>query len=150
MAELLVNVNTGEVIHVAEDGHKWGRQECRDVYDAYVSALGHAPRAVQREVYAVTRTIRAKGKTLTYDEYLPVPQSEVLVDVPPPSRLGVIKIPGVRASDLAYLAEQGEGGERLRTLALDSTERARILAGKVLRTREEVESAVRGTAVRGN
>jgi hypothetical protein len=143
MAELLVNVETGEVLFVAKDGHQWGRQECREVYDAYIAAFKRPPQAVRRGTYEVTRTIVFREKEYTYVEHLPIPQSEELVEVPPPSRLGVVVVPDADQQDFAALIEADEKGQRKTVLELDSTERARILAGKVTRTKEDVTRASR-------
>lgn len=143
MAELLVNVQTGEVVHVAEDGHQWGRQECREVYDAYVAAMGAPPVALQRGVYTVTKGIPVgDGKMLFIDEFYPIPMSESFVPVPPPSKLGVVTVAGVPASEFEYLLETNEDGERLRYLSLTSNDRSSILAGKVPRSVEQIEAMV--------
>lgn len=169
MAELLVNVHTGEVIHVAEDGHTWGRRESRAVYDAEVAALGRAPRAVVRDVVRVDEPVRdgegrevrgGDGQTLTLSESRPVPGSERERDIPPPSHLGVVRVPGP-VSDWAHLMDDrmtvDEGGElrsagRSVTLSLTGVlDASAILAGTVAVDRATLTAHERRSEiVRGN
>lgn len=120
MAELLVKVDTGEVVFIGEDGHPWGRRESREVYDAEVQRLGAAPKTVARlveprKVYArnmfTGEVLRdGKGTPIMFDAVEVVAEAEVTV--PPPDRLGIVRVPGPRAEYEFLLDELTIGGPR--------------------------------------
>lgn len=120
MAELLVSI-TGEVLHVAADGHQWGRSESREVYDAEASRLGRAPTQMTQEV-TIARESRlaaaVRGRTMPTETYLRGRQIER--DVPPPSRMGVVRIPGP-AADYEHLIGQTIETDGLDLLARTET-----------------------------
>lgn len=120
MAELLVSIS-GEVLHVAEDGHQWGRAESREVYDAEVSRLGRAPTQMTQEVMIVRESrlsAAVSGRTLPTETYLRGRQIERYV--PPPSRMGVVRIAGP-ASDYEHLVGQSIDMDGLDILARTET-----------------------------
>lgn len=165
MAELLVNVQTGEVVYVAEDGHQWGRRESREVYDAEVARLGRAPRAKVQDVEHVDEVIRdGKGQALRDEagkervirRARPIPGTARGVDIPPPSRLGVIRVPGP-AEDYRYLLEDETDEDdvpRGRKTRLDMTgdiDASAVLSRTVAVTRTALEARERRSeAVRGD
>lgn len=153
MAELLVDAQAGEVVYVAEDGHRWGIRESREAYDEHVRDYG-VPKT--RKVDVVIAQPKRLKSAIDGVPPLPItlymPETERFDETPPPDRLGVIKVPGVPASEFEYLLEQGEDGRRTRTLELSESERADIVeARNTLRDRSALERVVktRGT-VRGD
>lgn len=138
MAELLVNVYQGRVLFVAENGHQWGRRESREVYDAEAQRLGAAPKTVARlveprKVYArdmfTGEVLRdGKGTPIMFDAVEVV--AEVEVSVPPPDRLGIVRVPGPRAEYEFLLDELTIGGPRY-ILDLTPQQRSDVLARTV-------------------
>jgi hypothetical protein len=125
VAELLVRVATGEVLHVAEDGHAWGCSESRQEWDRRVAA-GDPPRHIEREVRVVERVLDEEHD-IRIAETEPIEGTDRLVDTPPPSRLGIVRIPGAPVRDYLHLTERevlAEGtdderaGEKLHRLDL--------------------------------
>lgn len=150
MAELLVHAPTGHVLHVAGDGHRWGRRESRAIYDAETLALGRPPRTTLRTVEPVAVVMRdgATGAAIIGPEGKPrtVTEMRVLstteVDTPPPSVLGIVQVPG-DAADWEHLAEPMESGEPRYTLDLTPELRADIVAGTVVMADPPIKDALK-------
>lgn len=95
MAELLVDVLTGKILHVAKNGHQWGLRESREAYDAHVRHRGTPKHRTVEVATAVPKRLASmvRGEA-------PIPTSlyfsgtEKRVPTPPPDRMGIIRVPG--------------------------------------------------------